>query len=81
VQFATAVLKFFKSIIMKHLSRDEMKKVFGGDAPGGGGCAGQGYTHANVICNDNAVIPSANWCANSSNVCNAHGGFQMCVCY
>jgi len=64
---ATAALQTFKFIFMKHLSRDEMKKIVGG------------YWHeAEVYCNDGSHVQSTNYCSNSVGVCNGHGGFNYC---
>lgn len=63
---------------MKKLSRDEMKKVNGGNAPGPGCPAG--YNHPRVRCMDGFLIDSTNNCRNSSNLCNNHGGFEGCYC-
>ena len=54
---------------MKQLSRDEMKKVIGGN---------ESWHPPMVYCNDGYSIASGNGCSNSVGVCNAHGGFRVC---
>ncbi len=71
MQLATVALQILNFIKMKALTKDEMKKVMGGNE----------YWHpATVYCNETGYsVASLNDCSNSEGVCNGHGGFKTCL--